>query len=122
MTDKRTLSIAKGERRGYPLDKTLHRLFREQAARTPHAPAVADGAERLTCAQLDRDSDLVAGWLIERGAGPGAIVALHMEESAAFMADYLGALKAGAAYMPLDTDLPPAARDRTLEAVQPLAV
>ncbi|WP_420130680.1 amino acid adenylation domain-containing protein [Longimicrobium sp.] len=84
----------------------MHRLFAEQAARTPDAVAVegADGA--LTYAELDAVSAGVAAALRARGAGRGTIVAVGVERSARMVAALLGVLRAGAAYLPLDRDYP----------------
>ncbi|HEU4884058.1 MAG TPA: amino acid adenylation domain-containing protein, partial [Longimicrobium sp.] len=84
----------------------MHRLFAEQAGRTPDAVAVdgADGA--LTYAELDALSGGVAAALRARGAGRGSIVAVGVERSARMVAALLGVLRAGAAYLPLDSDYP----------------
>ncbi|HEX5872256.1 MAG TPA: amino acid adenylation domain-containing protein, partial [Longimicrobium sp.] len=84
----------------------VHRLFAEQAARTPDAVAVegADGA--LTYAELDALSAGVAAALRARGAGRGSLVAVCAERSARMVAALLGVLRAGAAYLPLDPEYP----------------
>jgi amino acid adenylation domain-containing protein len=84
----------------------VHRLFAEQAARTPDAVAVegADGA--LTYAQLDALSAGVAAALRARGAGRGSLVAVCAERSARMVAALLGVLRTGAAYLPLDPEYP----------------
>ncbi|MFI6907016.1 amino acid adenylation domain-containing protein [Nonomuraea sp. NPDC050394] len=103
------LALAEGPREPYPGDKTLGALFEEQAARTPGAVAVEYGRERLTYAELERRSGLLAGRLRERGAGPGARVAVGMERSLDLVVSLLAVVRAGAAYVPLDPDYP---RDR----------
>jgi amino acid adenylation domain-containing protein len=84
----------------------MHRLFAEQAARTPAAVAAegADGA--LTYARLDALSAGVAAALRARGAGRGSIIAVGVERSARMVAALLGVLRAGAAYLPLDPEYP----------------
>jgi amino acid adenylation domain-containing protein len=84
----------------------VHRLFAEQAARTPHAVAVegADGA--VTYAELDALSAGVAAALRARGAGRGSLVAVCAERSARMVAALLGVLRTGAAYLPLDPEYP----------------
>ncbi len=47
-----------------------HELFARQAARTPDAPAVACGAERMSYAELDAASSRIARALREMGVGP----------------------------------------------------
>ncbi|MFF9088257.1 non-ribosomal peptide synthase/polyketide synthase [Streptomyces sp. NPDC014991] len=87
-------------------ESTLPRLFARQAARTPEAPAVADGAEVLTYAQLDARSNRLARLLTTRGVGPEDLVALALPRSATAVVAMLAAGKAGAAYLPLDTEQP----------------
>ncbi|MDJ0382276.1 non-ribosomal peptide synthetase [Streptomyces sp. G-G2] len=80
-------------------------LFRAQAARTPDAPAVVFGAERLDYRGLDERSDRLAGRLAALGVGPETPVAVLMERSADLPVALLAVLKAGGAYVPLrDTD------------------
>ncbi|HEX2078627.1 MAG TPA: amino acid adenylation domain-containing protein [Longimicrobium sp.] len=90
----------------YPRDATLHGLFREQARRTPHAPAVDWGGRAVTYAELDAASDRIAWRLGALGADPEARVGVAMERGAELVAAMLGVLKAGAAFVPLDTEYP----------------
>jgi amino acid adenylation domain-containing protein len=92
----------------YPRGRTVHALFAQQAARTPDAPALEAGAERLTYAQLDRRADVLAARLRRGGVGPETLVALAVPRSAGLIVGVLGILKAGGAYLPLDPALPPA--------------
>ncbi|MEU5775093.1 non-ribosomal peptide synthase/polyketide synthase [Streptomyces venezuelae] len=85
---------------------TLPELFEAQAARTPDAVAVAHGTERLTYAELDALADGVARRVTEHGAGPEDLVAIALPPSPLLLAALLGAAKAGAAYLPVDTGYP----------------
>ncbi|MBV9862560.1 MAG: amino acid adenylation domain-containing protein [Alphaproteobacteria bacterium] len=87
-------------------DDTLHALFSAQAVAAPQAIAVEDDGSRLSYAELDRRSDIIAAALAKRGVEPGALVGLCVERSAAMLAGILGILKAGAAYVPLDPYYP----------------
>ncbi|MFE6337366.1 amino acid adenylation domain-containing protein [Streptomyces sp. NPDC057798] len=99
-----------------PGPHTLHGRFEERAARTPHqvclvvdGPAGPDGrprTEELTYRELDRRATALAGRLRGAGVGPGTVVAVCAERSAALVAALLGVLKAGGAYLPLDPDNP----------------
>ncbi|HEY0016531.1 MAG TPA: condensation domain-containing protein, partial [Longimicrobium sp.] len=84
----------------------VHRLFAEQAARTPDAVAVEGEDGALTYAQLDALSAGVAAALRARGAGRGSLVAVCAERSARMVAALLGVLRTGAAYLPLDPEYP----------------
>ncbi|NLB06012.1 MAG: hypothetical protein GX835_03420, partial [Desulfobulbaceae bacterium] len=54
----------------YPADKTLHRLFEEQAARTPGHAAVRDSEETWTYHTLNQRANRIAHALIEQGVRP----------------------------------------------------
>ncbi|MEV7130823.1 amino acid adenylation domain-containing protein [Streptomyces sp. NPDC093260] len=86
-------------------------LFREQARRTPDAPAVVFGGRRLDYRTLDERSDRLAGRLAAQGVGAETPVAVLMERSADLPVALLAILKAGGAYVPLRTG-DPAARLR----------
>ncbi len=87
-------------------DALLPRLFEEQVARTPQAPAVAHGAATLTYAELNARVNRLARLLIARGAGPERVVALMVPRSPQMVVALLAVLKSGAAYLPVDTDYP----------------
>jgi amino acid adenylation domain-containing protein len=86
----------------YDLDRTLHSMFAEQAARTPDRIATVDDERAVTFADLDAESDAIAT-LLRRdfGASRGSLVALHLPRSVHMTAAILGVLKSGAAYLPL---------------------
>ncbi|MFF8669641.1 condensation domain-containing protein [Streptomyces sp. NPDC015242] len=86
---------------------TVRDLFVQQAARTPHAPAVHHGDTTLTFAELDAAADGLAAALLARGAGPETIVAVALPRGPGLVVALLAVLKAGAACMPLDPAYPP---------------
>lgn len=92
----------------HPVDEhaTLVSLLRAQLAATPDAPAVSDDLETITYAELHRRAETLAVTLRERGAGPDAIVGLCLRRSVGLSVAVVGTLLAGAAYLPLDPDLP----------------
>lgn len=81
--------------------------FQRQVAATPDAVAVLAGDTRLTYAELNARANRLAHHLIGLGAGPGHLVAVRMARSADLVVAFLGVLKAGAAYLPVDRDNPP---------------
>ncbi len=85
---------------------TIPQLFDLQAERTPHAPAVAYGEERLTYGQLQRRAEVLSRSLRRRGAGPDRVVALAMDPCVDWVVAALAVLKAGAAYLALDLTMP----------------
>ncbi|HEX2187796.1 MAG TPA: amino acid adenylation domain-containing protein [Longimicrobiaceae bacterium] len=86
----------------------VHALFVERARRSPGALAVACGGERLTYGELERRSAMLARRLRELGAGPGTRVGICAPRSPGLVMATVAALRAGAAYVPLDPALPAA--------------
>jgi amino acid adenylation domain-containing protein len=81
-------------------------LFERQALETPDQIAVESGASRVSYHRL-RLLCLQLGVLLgERGIGREGIVALLCERSEYMVLGMLGCLKAGAAYVPIDPDIP----------------
>jgi amino acid adenylation domain-containing protein len=72
----------------------------------PSQPAVEFLGTVLSRSELADRSDRLASWLIENGAGHGALVGIYMERSIEMLVSVLGVLKAGAAYVPLDPTFP----------------
>lgn len=90
----------------FPADLCVHELVEERARRTPDAVAVRCGAERLTYRELDRRANRLARHLRARGARPERLVGVCLPRSADLVVALLAVLKSGAAYLPLDPDLP----------------
>ncbi|AKA23541.1 non-ribosomal peptide synthase/polyketide synthase [Pseudomonas chlororaphis] len=92
--------------RDYPLHLGVHQLIEEQVLRSPDAPALAFGEERLSYAQLNRRANRLAHRLIAAGVGPDVLVGLALERSIEMVVGLLAVLKAGGAYVPLDPEYP----------------
>ncbi|MER6299869.1 non-ribosomal peptide synthase/polyketide synthase [Kitasatospora sp. NPDC001539] len=84
----------------------LPELFSAQAERTPDAPAVVRGKEKLTYAELDAAANRLARLLIAGGTGPGSLVAIALPRTPLLVTALLAVLKAGAAYLPIDPTNP----------------
>ncbi|MFE5584093.1 amino acid adenylation domain-containing protein [Kitasatospora sp. NPDC056531] len=87
--------------------QTLPELFEAQAARTPGATALVFQDTALTFAELDARANTLAHRLADHGVGPEHLVALALPRSADSVIALLAVLKAGAAFVPVDTDYPP---------------
>ncbi|HVI54004.1 MAG TPA: amino acid adenylation domain-containing protein [Luteibacter sp.] len=85
---------------------TVHGRFSAVAKGCPERTAIASDALSLTYAELDARSDAVAAGLVAAGVEPGSYVALLMERSVEAIVALFGVLKAGAAYLPIDTRWP----------------
>jgi len=91
----------------FPQDKTIVDLFREQAASKPDAPALVFESKALSYAELDRQSDEIAAYLQSNyGITAGDRVGLLIDRSDRMIVGILGAMKAGAAYVPIEPDFP----------------
>ncbi|MBA2891471.1 non-ribosomal peptide synthetase [Nonomuraea soli] len=80
--------------------------FESFADAVPDDPAVACGAERLTYGQVEERANRLAHLLIELGAGVDDVVAVCVDRGADAVIAPLAALKAGAAFFPVDPDQP----------------
>jgi amino acid adenylation domain-containing protein len=88
--------------------ETLPDLFGRQARQTPGANALEDPeGRRLTYAELDTAATRMANALREAGVRPGDRVGISMPKSIDSVICVLGALKAGAVYVPVDFSAPP---------------
>ncbi|MEY2244025.1 amino acid adenylation domain-containing protein, partial [Streptomyces sp. BF23-18] len=92
---------------GHPVTgTTLPDAFEAQVARTPDRVAVIGEHESLTYAEFNRRANQLAHWLIGQGAGPEQLIAVKIPRSVDLLVAVYGVVKAGAAYVPLDTELP----------------
>jgi amino acid adenylation domain-containing protein/thioester reductase-like protein len=90
----------------FPDNCGVHDLFDLQAQRTPDATAIVDNERSMNYADLQRRANQLANWLHRSGVGRGDHVGLFLERSTDLMVAVLATLKAGAAYVPLDTAYP----------------
>ncbi len=86
--------------------RTLPELIERQSRATPDAPAVVADDGTLSYRELLDHARRLAGALCAVGCGPGRVVGVCAERSADMVIGLLGALLAGAAYLPLDPSLP----------------
>ncbi|MEW1780513.1 amino acid adenylation domain-containing protein, partial [Streptomyces sp. NPDC086777] len=105
---------------------TLLQLVEKWAERTPGAPAVVCGDERVTYAELDERANRLARRLTARGLGADAdadtVVAVAMDRSVDLVVGLLAVWKAGAAYLPVDPDYPGERLALMLADVRPACV
>lgn len=84
----------------------VHHYVQDSAARTPDKVAVVDGERSLTYRDLDERSNQVANLLRSLGVEKGDRVGLYLRKSLEAVVGIYGAMKAGAAYVPLDPSAP----------------
>ncbi|CAL9338358.1 Dimodular nonribosomal peptide synthase [Streptomyces sp. enrichment culture] len=101
----RTLELPPATASGFE-PETIAGLFAAQVARTPDRPAIVAEDAHLTYAELDERSTALAALLTTRGVRRGDVVAVAVPRSAALTVALLATIKAGAAYLPVETDYP----------------
>jgi len=89
------------------------------AETTPDAIALRAGTDAVTYRELESRAARVAGALRSEGVDPGARVTIDGHNTIAFVASYLGALRAGAVAVPVNPHAPGPELDRELATVEP---
>lgn len=86
--------------------RPVHALVDDVARATPGAPAVVYGDDALSYRELDERACAIAASLRAAGVGPEVAVGVCLERCPDLVAAFLGVLKAGGVYVPLDAQLP----------------
>jgi amino acid adenylation domain-containing protein len=86
-----------------PAHQSIQQLFEEQVERNPEALAIIFGKSQVSYGELNRKAGIVAGTLAEQGVEPETIVAIMTEQGVETMIAIMGVLKAGGAYLLLNS-------------------
>jgi amino acid adenylation domain-containing protein len=90
-----------------PRRHTMTRLFEERAAREPDAVAlVQEGGASVGYRELNERANRLAHHLRELGVGPGGRIGVCLERGVHQIVAIYAVAKTGAAYVPIDADLP----------------
>lgn len=84
----------------------LENFFEESAHIYPNSTAIEQGEIRYTYAEVERKANKFANYLRAKGIGPEDKVTILLHRCAQEPIVMLGILKAGAAYIPLDSEAP----------------
>ncbi|HEY9284249.1 MAG TPA: amino acid adenylation domain-containing protein, partial [Pyrinomonadaceae bacterium] len=106
----------------HPPCRGVHELFERQAALRPDAVAVVCEGAQLTYAELNARANRLARRLRSLGAGPESLIGIYLGRAPELLVAALATLKAGAAYLPLSTSLPPARLSLLLAESKPAAL
>ena len=106
----------------YPRDLTLGQLFEAQVARAPEAIAVISGDRNLTYAEVNAAANRFSAYLQLQGIAPGSRVGVCLPASIELPICWLGIVKAGATFVPLDVNDPPLRRADMIRASGTTAV
>ncbi len=108
LTEERQAELRRFNETEKPVENTdVVTLFRRAAAQEPGRTALICGEKRMTYQELDRISDRIAAYARGIGIGPEDVISILIPRSEYMAVTALGALKAGAAYQPLDPSYPP---------------
>ncbi|MCG8461545.1 MAG: amino acid adenylation domain-containing protein [Holophagales bacterium] len=98
----------------------IHEQLARRASAAPEALAlvsvIPECPASLTYGELAARARALAGILRGRGIGAGSVVAVRLPRGPALIETWLAVLEAGAAYLPLELDLPEAWAWRRIEA------
>lgn len=100
------------------LEETLADIFRMSAEKHAAKTALIFEDKSVTYAELDRWSDAMSQHLSEKGIKPGDAVGLWWPRSLELHVAVLGIVKCGAAYVPLDREMPAERVETVLNEVQ----
>ena len=86
----------------YPVDKTLHFLFEEQAAKSPDHIAVVGTDVQITFRELNERAGRLAGYLSHLGVSESEPVGFMIERSVEMIIGVLAIMKTGGIYLPIN--------------------
>jgi non-ribosomal peptide synthetase component F/thioesterase domain-containing protein/acyl carrier protein/precorrin-6B methylase 2 len=89
-------------------------LFADVVGKYPARTALTDGERSLSFAELDALSSAIARFILKMGYGPEAAIGVHCRRGGLVLAAGIGAMRAGAVYVPVDTELPLARKETML--------
>jgi non-ribosomal peptide synthetase-like protein len=109
-------SVLLGESRpDFLIEESLSDIFKSSASVYPDRLALVCGEQQLTYRELNSWSDSVAAMLIKEGVGPGSLVGVWWPRGIELHVAILAIVKAGAAYVPLDSEMPSERVETVLE-------
>ena len=90
----------------FPKGRCIHQIFDEQVIKSPDKVAVYYEGKQMSRVTLNNRANQLAHYLIELGVKKGDVVAIYSNKSINFIVGVLGVLKAGCAYLPIDSSYP----------------
>ena len=106
----------------YSEARFVHDYFESQAEKTPDRTALVFEDERLTYRQLNQHANQLARHLQNSGVGAESVVGVYLQRSQWVVVAMLAVLKAGGAYLPLDTSSPAKRLGSMLDDARPLVL
>ena len=90
----------------YPKNKTISQLVEEQAEKIPDKVAIVFENKELTYKELNEKSNQLANYLRNSEIQPNEMVGIMLPRSLELPIAFLGTLKSGACYIPIDPTYP----------------
>ncbi len=84
----------------------LVRQLRYWAEKTPHAVSVSDENGIISFKELDELTDYAAAWLLKKGIKQEDFVTVYVDRHITVIVGAIASMKAGGAYLPIDSDYP----------------
>jgi amino acid adenylation domain-containing protein/non-ribosomal peptide synthase protein (TIGR01720 family) len=100
----------------YDSTQPVHQLIEQQVELNTNAIALVFEDEQLTYTELNQSANQLAHYLIAQGIKPEDKVGIAVERSIEMVVSLLAVLKAGAAYVPIDPELPQARIEYIIES------
>ncbi|WP_158883356.1 non-ribosomal peptide synthetase [Rhodanobacter sp. L36] len=104
--ERRALQALQPQATPFNATQCVHEMFETQCDHTPTRIAVRCDATACSYAELDARANRIAHLLRASGVRRGALVGVALDRGIDMLAAMLGALKAGAGYVPLDPGFP----------------
>ncbi|WP_373493940.1 amino acid adenylation domain-containing protein, partial [Aquiflexum sp.] len=104
--EKKLLKSFNTTQKTFPANLTILDLFKSQVKKNPDAIAVVFEGKKLSYSDLDKKSDQLAKYLIDKGVQMESLIPLCLDRSFEMIIGILGILKAGGAYVPIDPTYP----------------
>jgi len=88
------------------ISDSIQKIFKSVVKDNTNKTAIVHNGESITYEELDKYSNILANKLIKFGVNKGDIVPIMMNKSIELIVGIMAIIKAGAAYLPLDINIP----------------
>ena len=95
-----------GQKLAYPNLKVLHRVFEDNLKNNLDRISVVYKNDQLTFSELNKKSNRLANYIINKGVEQESLIAVCLERSVESIISILAIWKAGAVYLPFDPSYP----------------
>ncbi|MBT3383227.1 MAG: amino acid adenylation domain-containing protein [Prolixibacteraceae bacterium] len=103
---ERKLFLWNQQKENYPENICIQELIEDWAEKIPKEIAIVQNEKKISYGELNQKANKIASYLIKEGIHRGDKIGVMMDRSINIIVSYIGILKTGAAYVPLDTNLP----------------